>query len=159
MQLFLDCDGVLADFDTYVEPLLGERTKTVASVQHDVPGMWQKIYDHDGFYARLPLMADAMELFDAVKHLNPIILTGIPKYRREDGWAVQQKLMWAGQYFPGLEMITCLSENKRDYMEAGDVLVDGNLQYKPLWVEREGIFVLHVSAENSIAELKKRQVL
>ena len=159
MQLFLDCDGVLADFDTYAESFLGERVKTADGMQYDVPDMWQRIYAHDGFYAKLPLMADAMELFEAVKHLNPIILTGVPKYKREDGWAVQQKLKWKGQFFPGLEMITCLSENKRDYMEAGDILVDDNLQYRHLWVEREGIFILHTSAASSIAELKRRGVL
>lgn len=41
MQLFLDCDGVLADFDTYVEPIVGEETN-FAGVQRDVPGMWEK---------------------------------------------------------------------------------------------------------------------
>jgi hypothetical protein len=50
---FLDCDGVLADFDTYVEPIVGEETN-FAGVQRDVPGMWKKIYAHDDFYARLP---------------------------------------------------------------------------------------------------------
>ena len=158
MQLFLDCDGVLADFDTYVEPIVGEETN-FAGVQRDVPGMWEKIYAHDDFYARLPLMADAMELFEAVQHLNPIILTGVPRYKLDEGWSARQKLKWADQYFPDLEIITCLSANKRDHMEAGDVLVDDNLQYKDLWVEHGGIFIHHRSAASSIAELRKQAIL
>jgi hypothetical protein len=158
VQLFLDCDGVLADFDAYIEPLVGERTN-IAGVQQDVPGMWEKIYAHGDFYAKLPLMNDAMELYEAVRHLNPIILTGVPRFKFNEDWATRQKFAWANQHFPGLQIITCLSANKRDYMEAGDVLVDDNLQYRELWLEHGGVFITHTSAANSIAELKQRQIL
>jgi hypothetical protein len=39
---------------------------------------WRRIARARDFYARLPLMADAKLLFDAVAHLDPIILTGLP---------------------------------------------------------------------------------
>jgi hypothetical protein len=138
MQLFLDCDGVLADFDAYVEPIVGERAN-IAGVQRDIPGMWEKIYAHDDFYTNLPLMSDAMKLFQAVRHLKPIILTGVPRFRLDEGWAARQKLKWADRYFPDVAIITCLSANKRNHMEPGDVLVDDNLQYKDLWVEHGGV--------------------
>ena len=41
-------------------------------------------------------MPDAMELFEAVRHLDPIILTGLPR----GNWAADQKVRWAAQYFP-----------------------------------------------------------
>jgi hypothetical protein len=83
----------------------------------------------------------------------------VPRFRVDEGWATRQKLKWADHHFPDLEIITCLSANKRDHMEAGDVLVDDNLQYKNLWVERGGVFIAHTCALNSIAELNRHGIL
>jgi hypothetical protein len=98
-----------------------------------------------------------MELFEAVKHLNPIILTGVPRYKLDKGWAARQKVKWADQYFPDLEIIICLSANKRDHMEARDVQVDDNLQNKDLWVEYGGIFIHHRSAASPSPSLRGKR--
>ena len=148
-QLFLDCDGVLADFDSYAEEIFGlPPRKAEATV--GTPRFWADLRSHEGFYRKLPLMSDAKVLFEAVKHLNPIILTGCPL----GGWAEEQKQDWARTHFPGTQMITCMSREKRTHMRAGDVLVDDYLKYRHLWEEAGGIFIHHLNAEQSIADLR-----
>jgi hypothetical protein len=147
-QLYLDCDGVLADFDAGVRELLGMSPQEFT----DKRGMgmfWKKLATHPDFYAKLPLMPDAMELFDGVKHLQPIILTGLPR----GNWAAPQKVRWAAQHFPGTKILTVMAVDKRNHCTEGDVLVDDTLKHRHLWEEAGGVFIHHTSARESLAEL------
>jgi hypothetical protein len=149
-QLFLDCDGVLADFDALAIELFGkhphEAEKAVGAAE-----FWRRIESHGSFYRDLPLLTDAVELYQAVAHLNPIILTGCPG----GGWAEPQKVDWAAEHFPGVRVITCRSVDKcKHMMQRGDVLVDDYLKYRDLWVEAGGIFIHHTSAQDSLRQLE-----
>ncbi len=154
VQLFLDCDGVLADFDLQAEAVLGMPPRAYQD-RYGIELFWSKLQHHSGFYRELPLMADALELFESVAHLNPIILTGCPR----GGWAEAQKLAWARQHFPGTKMITCMAREKSRYMKPGDVLVDDTLKFRHLWEDAGGIFILHRSAQETIAALRENGVL
>ena len=103
------------------------------------------------FYFGLPLKDDALELFEAVRHLDPVILTGLPR----GNWAADQKVRWAAKHFPGTRIITTMARDKRDHAKHGDVLVDDQLRHSALWVEAGGVFVHHTSAAKSLAELRK----
>lgn len=149
VQLFLDCDGVLADFDSTAERLLGlpsrQAEKALGSDE-----FWRRIRTTSNFFRNLPLLPDAMELYRSVSHLHPIILTGCP----QGGWAEKQKEDWAAHYFPGVPLIACLSKDKCLYLKnRGDVLVDDYLRYKLQWERAGGIFVHHHSARESIGRL------
>lgn len=69
---------------------------------------WSRIRGRGDFYRNLPLIADAMDLYEAVAHLKPIILTGCP----ECGWSEPQEIAWAAHHFPNVTMITCRSKDK-----------------------------------------------
>ena len=147
-QLYLDCDGVLADFDKGATAILGLPPNAYEK-RHGPGRFWRKLAAAPDFYFGLPLMDDAMELFEAVRHLNPIILTGLPR----GNWAADQKVRWAAQYFPGTRIITTLARDKRDHAREGDVLVDDQLRHRHLWEEAGGIFVQHKSAKATLAAL------
>jgi hypothetical protein len=149
-QLFLDCDGVLADFDSAAEQVFGMPSRQ-AEQRLGPKQFWRKLRNHDDFYTSLPLLPDARKLFEAVKHLNPIILTGCPL----GGWAEGQKHRWAASHFPGTRMITCMAREKRLHMKPGDILVDDFLKYKALWEAAGGIFIHHTSADKTIVELHR----
>jgi hypothetical protein len=156
-QLFLDCDGVLADFDALALDIFGKPPQE-AEAEIGSDAFWQALADHRNFYGELPLMEDAQELVEATEHLNPIILTGVPDYPED--WSRMQKLEWGEKYFPQLKMICCPSPDKRDYIQGpGDVLVDDRQKYRFRWVEKGGIFILHTSAAETIAKLKELGVL
>ncbi len=153
-QLYIDLDGVLADMDTYYEQQFGEKIGRAANIK-DPDGMWDKIRQHGHFYADLPLMSDALELWEGAKrfHPNPIILTGIPHSIPE---CEKQKRGWVsrhlGKFIP---VICCRSADKWKYCVPGDILIDDWVKYRELWEERGGIFIVHRSAEESLKELEK----
>ena len=149
-QLFLDCDGVLADFDSYATGLLGMPPREFEA-RHGTRRFWSRIAGDPDFFYNLPLMPDAQELWDAVAHLKPVILTGLP----HGNWAAPQKMRWAARHFPEARMITTQARAKRDHMEQpGDILVDDLLKYRALWEEAGGAFVHHRSTAETLGQLR-----
>lgn len=149
MQLYLDCDGVLADFDRGASALLGMPPR-IYEKRKGLGAFWRELARHPDFYGSLPLMSDAMTLFEAVRHLDPIILTGVPRGQ----WATPQKIRWAAEHFPGTRIITVLAVNKRDHARDGDILVDDQLRHAHLWEGAGGIFIHHHDAPSTIDKLR-----
>jgi hypothetical protein len=149
-QLVLDCDGVLADFDAGATGELGMSPRAFEE-RYGKREFWRRIARARDFYARLPLMADARLLFDAVQHLQPIILTGLPL----GNWAAPQKVRWAEQHFPGTRIITCMARDKYRHMGGADVLVDDRADHRDKWEDAGGIFVHHKDARSSIEQLAR----
>jgi len=147
-QLFLDCDGVLADFDAGSKEMLG-MLPDAFEARHGKRGFWRQVAKTRDFYARLPLMPDARILFDAVAHLEPIILTGLPL----GNWAAPQKVRWAAEHFPGTRIITCMARDKYRHMTGADVLVDDRADHRAKWEDAGGIFVHHKNARSSLKQL------
>lgn len=150
-QLFLDCDGVLADFDAGAAAVLGMPPRQFEQ-RFGLGKFWSRLARAPGFYANLPLCPGARRLFEAVQHLDPIILTGCPR----GGWAEAQKVEWAARHFPGVPIITCMARDKRDHASSGDILVDDTLRHRDLWEEMGGVFIHHRSADQTLAELRRR---
>lgn len=155
-QLFLDVDGVAADFDLAGEQLFGmnprDAEKKLGSDQ-----FWATLENYPGgFFRQLPVMAGFHQLFEAVRHLDPIFLTGCPN----GGWAIPQKHAWRDEHFPSTRMITCPSKLKYEHMTGlGDVLVDDWARYRTNWEDAGGVFILHESTENSISQLRRIGIL
>ena len=147
-QLYLDCDGVLADFDKGATAILGLPPRAYEK-RHGLGRFWQQLAAAPDFYFGLPLLPDAIELFEAVRHLDPIILTGLPR----GNWAADQKVRWAALHFPATRIITTLARDKRDHAREGDVLVDDQDRHRQLWEEVGGVFVHHKDAEDTLARL------
>ena len=147
-RLFLDCDGVLADFDEGARRLFGMGPAEFEA-KRGKREFWRRIAAADNFYGALPEMPDARQLFDAVADMQPTILTGLPL----GTWAAPQKIAWAAEHFPGVAIITCMARDKHKHMAAGDVLVDDRENHRTAY-EAAGVrFVHHVSAEDSLRKL------
>jgi len=149
-HLFLDADGVLADFDAGARALLGMSPHEFEA-RHGRQEFWRQIAKAPDFYATLPEMPDARLLFDTVAHLNPTILTGLPL----GNWAAPQKLRWAGEHFPGTKIITCMARDKYRHMARGDVLVDDRADHREKWKLAGGTFVHHKNARASLEQLAR----
>lgn len=149
-QIWLDCDGVLADFDEGFKNHTGRITKEFEK-EFGTTVFWNTIKQKGDFFESLPMMQDAMFLVNNVRHLRPIILTGCP----EGTWAQVQKINWAARYLPGIPIVTCLSRDKRNFCHAGDVLIDDTLNYSGLWEDEGGVFIHHTSAGESVWRLEE----
>jgi hypothetical protein len=151
-QLFLDLDGVLADFDTHCQTCFGVDMNRGGA---EPKGIWDQIRDHPNFYAELPLMPGAIELYAAAcaLHPHPIILTGIPWSVEE---AAQNKRDWVAEHIdPYAEVICCGSAMKVQHGKPGDVLVDDWARYESVWIEMGGVFILHRSVNETIVRLRE----
>ena len=149
-RLFLDADGVHADFDLGVRRLLGMRPKEFIA-KHGRGTFWKRLARANNFYGSLPEMPDARLLFEAVKHLQPTILTGLPV----GNWAAAQKVEWAAEHFPGVPIITCMARDKHKHMHPGDVLVDDREKHRQAYEAAGVVFIHHRKAEDSLRLLAK----
>jgi len=149
-RLFLDCDGVLADFDAGAKRLFGMAPDRFQA-KNGSREFWRRIAGARNFYGTLPEMPDARVLFDAVEHLQPTILTGLPL----GSWAAPQKIQWAAEHFPGVAIVTCMARDKHKHMNPGDVLVDDRENHRAAYEAAGVIFVHHKNAKDSLRQLAK----
>ena len=119
-QLFLDCDGVLADFDAGAKQLLG-MTPSAFEARHGQRRILEAACQGARIStATLPLMPDARLLFDAVEHLKPTILTGLPL----GNWAAPQKVAGRPSISPACRSSPAWRATSISTWSRGDVLVD-----------------------------------
>lgn len=150
MKIFVDMDGVLADFDRHYAATIGplpDRSDPARDVD------WSKINDVE-FFAGMPPMPDAFELWDYVGHLygGAIILTGCPTTGRAQ--AERNKREWVSRHLGfSIEVRTVLSKEKSQHCAPGDILIDDWEKYRPLWEAKGGVWITHTSANNTINRL------
>ena len=147
-RLFLDADGVLADFDEGARQLFGT-TAAQFEAKHGRREFWRRLSSAPNFYGSLPEMPDARVLFEAVAHLKPTILTGLPL----GNWAAPQKVKWAAEHFPGVPIVTCMARDKHKHMKPGDVLVDDRENHRAAYEAAGVVFVHHKNAVDSVRQL------
>ncbi|CAA9503053.1 MAG: hypothetical protein AVDCRST_MAG44-932 [uncultured Sphingomonas sp.] len=147
-RLFLDADGVLADFDEGARRLFGMDAARFEA-KHGRREFWKRLAAAKNFYGSLPEMSDARLLFDPVEHLKPTILTGLPL----GSWAAPQKVKWAAEHFPGVPIVTCMARDKHKHMRPGDVLVDDRENHRAAYEAAGVVFVHHRSAVDSLRQL------
>lgn len=146
MQLFVDLDGVLADFDSHYDTLFGGRPD-----KKDDSVDWKAIAKADKFFFNLPPMPDYEALWARVERHKPIILTGIPSSVPN---APDLKRAWVSKYIgPSVPVITCASKNKCNYASPGDVLIDDWEKHKAKWENVGGIWITHVNAVETAKRL------
>jgi hypothetical protein len=161
--IYLDMDSVIADFDKWAFETFGKRFDAFATSQE----AWEAAAPYQNLYRDLEKMPDADELVDGVYNLaakhNCVvgILTAIPKLQRFPQ-AEQHKREWLeqhwGQKYPGLlENFNTgpYSQDKQNHCRPGDVLIDDRDINIRQWNAKGGKGIFHVSAQQSLAQLKK----
>lgn len=144
-RLYIDLDGVMADFDKYFLQEFG-----VESQKLDDPTLWKWINGHGNFFRNLPLCEGALEFFRSVEHLNPTILTACPKSNY--AVAAVQKRQWVYEHLSkDVTVIPMMGgKNKRLFMHApGDILIDDFEKNCIPWAEHGGIAILHKDFEST----------
>lgn len=144
-RVYLDLDGVMADFDTHFFNLFGIESRTL-----DDTTLWNLINQQGSFFADLPVCHGALDFFKDIKHLNPIILTACPKSNYQT--AAMQKKNWVKSHLSSVITVIPMlgGKNKALFMHnPGDILIDDFEKNIKSWQEHGGIGILHKTFERT----------
>ena len=155
--LYLDMDGVVADFDEYAA-----RTLRVPPSQGIYPDeVWYKLAANARLYRELiktsyadDLVAECQDLA-ATKEYEFYFLTAVPK-GNDVPWAFYDKVLWAQKYFPNIPvMFGPFSKDKHHHCQPGDILIDDRSSNIDEWRAAGGIAIHHVAIDSTLFELSK----
>ena len=149
ITLYLDMDGVLADFNkeyTKYDPLKEDRKKFQSAV------MEHRIFE------KLDFMPDTQELLNHVSKLKGInieILTSMGTFRTEQGEAAKsQKLKWlAEKNIPYRANFSRSKEEKAKWATPKSILIDDSVGCISPFVEAGGHAILHTTSSETIRVL------
>ena len=144
--IYIDMDGVVADFDSYVSALLG-RPIGWGATQDLTDVEWERLASVDRLYFQMPLMPDATKLIAYIKSLSTRFhvhfLTAVPR-RSTIPSAKDDKQAWIDKYFPGMRMdIGPYSHHKQKWCKPGDILIDDRPSNIEQWTAVGGIAIYH----------------
>lgn len=156
--VYLDMDGVVADFDAYAHSVLGHKSED-GKWHKD---KWAKLRDNPRMYQDLPKTPEADELvafckkFCKEKNYNLLFLTAVPK-NNDVHWAFYDKVIWTQLHYPDIPvMFGPFSKDKYTHCIPGDVLIDDRTSNIEQWIAAGGIGIKHKygNLENTINQLK-----
>ena len=156
-KIYLDMDGVVADFRAYATGLIGS-SPAVGDLYPDRD--WQRLRDNPHLFAQLPLMARANELVNQARKYRDqlgwelMFLTAIP-HNNDLPWAFHDKAEWARLHFTDIAVhFGPYSTDKHRHCSAGDILVDDRLSNCQEWEGAGGIaFKVGRTLDSVIEEL------
>jgi len=156
--VYVDMDGVLADFDKGFSDITGKSSDNVSDQE-----LWALIEKHGKarFFFELPWMNGGKEMWQYITNnfLRVKIFSALGKSDKIDRQTTQGKIAWLRHNIPSLQSDDIiLVENKhrkRHYSRPGDIIVDDTEVVIQEWVKKGGIGILHKSSLETIALLKQ----
>jgi len=150
-KIFLDLDGVMADFKRGIREILG--LPTTASPAEVFIAL-QKGDGGKEFFLKLKKTKDADRLWQFLKGSDLKILTGLPSSNREE--SAKNKVSWVRRNLSkNVKVITTSSKSKKRFAGPSHILIDDRDDNVRDWITAGGIGILHISAAKTIKELKQ----
>ncbi len=169
-MLFVDLDGVLADFDKGYKELTGVTTKHAdAQGKEEFWGLFlnnlnDKNIEEEDYWANLEWMSDGKELWDYVKEYKPYVLSApstdqtIPReerYKLHNNSSMRGKNTWGQRLDNMKKMYFRPAKLKSDYAGSNKILIDDRKDTIDMWNQKGGIGIHHTSTASTIDQLKK----
>ena len=154
--IFVDMDGVLADFLKGCEAMIGHPMTNDDKGHSDYDARKEEL-TNKRLFANLPPMVDMYDLIAYIKHtgLKWEILTAAGVINRE--LVVYDKVEWIKKYVDPSVVVNCTftGSQKAAYAMKKNVLIDDRKKNIEAWEAAGGIGIIHTSAKNTIEQLKK----
>lgn len=156
--IYVDMDGVLADFDGGFYNIAGKSSDGVNNEE-----LWGYIqsYGKAKFFSELSWLPGSQEMWKFItdNFLKVKILSALGKSDKIDNQTTQGKMSWLSHNIPNLHSSDIiLVENKhrkRHYSKAGDIIIDDTPVVIQEWTKKSGIGILHKTASDTINQLKQ----
>lgn len=145
-NLYLDMDGVVADFNGYAR-----KTLNLDTIKNDrLPDeIWTKLKNNPRLYRDLDKTSEADQLIDFCRKfskersLTLLFLTAVPR-NNDLFWAFYDKVLWAVDRYPDIPvMFGPYSSDKHLHCQSGDILIDDRKSNIQEWRSVGGIGILH----------------
>ncbi len=158
-KIYVDMDGVVADFDQRFIDLSGMLPREFET-KYGKNAFWDFIDEGDNklkFWVGIPQMSDAQQLMDFVSKYDYEMLTA-PSLKKQ---SLMGKGLWMINQtkkglFPSKPKVNYKSaKNKKDFAAPNHILIDDKASTIDSWNASGGIGILHTSAANTISQLKK----
>lgn len=154
MRLYVDQDGVLADFDQGVEDHYGEPYSAVNKDR-----FWNETCEQESIFYKLPVIEEGRTMLNEfiLAGFRPTILTstGGGRHHYNIAW---QKLDWIrDNILNRVPVAFCMgTKNKADFASPGDILIDDRQKVIDAWEEAGGYGILFTrEAASAITGLVK----
>jgi 5'-nucleotidase len=159
--VYVDMDGVIADFDAYYEHLFGINPKHAKDKIPD-GDLWKNINDYGRvrFFSELPWITGSEEMWKFISDnfLHVKILTALGK-SDFDGKNRLGKRTWLQNHIPSLMdndiIMVANKHKKRHYSRSGDIIIDDRDIVVDEWAHKGGIGILFKSAPETIERLRQ----
>jgi 5'(3')-deoxyribonucleotidase len=148
--IYIDMDGVVADFDTAATDYLRNEIKVDIANKEEgkwPPNIWERLRDHHRFYRYLPKMECADRVIELAREFrddlgwNLMFLTAIPR-GNDMPWTFYDKVMWAQERYPDIPVhFGPYSHDKQSHCHPGDILVDDRKDNCEQWRSAGGVAV------------------
>lgn len=153
MRIWCDMDGVLADFDTAYERVMGCKLPDRNNRTEDLD--WESLRSRaPRFFRDLPLMPGALHLWQRIEPHGAHILTGVPpEVERSDN----DKITWGmDKLHVAAHRIVCTrARYKFHHCKPGDILIDDWERYRKNWEDAGGLWITHVDAQTTLRALNE----
>lgn len=153
--LYLDMDGVVADFDEYAARTLG--VPPSEGIYPD--SIWKQLAQNPRIYRDLIPTPYAYQLYRECvnfclnKDYNWAFLTAVPK-GNDVKYAFYDKVEWVQKHFPGTPVFFGpYSKDKHQHCQAGDILIDDRTSNCEEWTAAGGIAILHKDFNSTITQI------
>ena len=140
MIIYLDMDGVVADFNAYAESVLRHPAQDERFPESD----WRHLRDNPRLYRDLPLIAESLDLVNVARRCRDLLgyelmfLTAVPR-NNDVHWAFWDKFLWAQKYFPDIPVhFGPYSQDKHQHCQPGDILIDDRTSNIEQWRQAGG---------------------
>ncbi len=164
-RIYLDMDGVLADFNRGMKELLGlepfEQGRGYNPEKNDE--LFEKMREYGHFYGDLEPISGAKVFFDKIYERfgnRCEILTGIPKPRRGIVFAKDDKIQWVNRFLSSDVVVHVVQrEEKQSFCSGKDcVLVDDYEKNIKQWKKCGGTGILFNNGEDVLKRIDEMRL-
>jgi len=153
--IYLDMDGVVADFNAYARATLRVREE-----HHKWPeAEWNKLRDNPRLYRDLnktpeaDLIVETCRYVCKLKGYQLLFLTAVPN-KNDVHWAFYDKVVWAQKYYPDIPVhFGPFSKDKHLHAQPGDILIDDRTSNIEDWKAAGGIAIYHTDTVTTLQRL------
>ena len=155
--IWLDLDGVFADFE-------GETSKLMGKPFHDLNSndYWDKILKTKNFWLNIPILSESKLLIDYLINaknngeLQFSVLTGLIETSSIDNKCVEEKTLWAKKVFgDDVNVYVVSSKNKYMFCRQNDILIDDKEDNIEKWNNSGGVGIHYTSNPNEVIDKVK----